>query len=138
MSTWRSCTCDIKTILPLRDKLKQMEKRRKIIKSYLGIAFSVANVITLLICFFAAIYYINLYNSSSFYSSKNVERFMQVLGFSPRPLLELKNEGDRIYVLTSLGCYLLACLPHLHVNLRALIEPTYAAGKPNANVNNLI
>jgi hypothetical protein len=112
-----------------------MEKGRKIVKSYLGITFSITSVIGILVCFAAGIYYIHLYSSISSFNTINEERIMRVLGFSPLPLLALQKEKDRIYVYLSLSCYLVACFPHLYVHLRVLIEPSFAAGCPDPIVN---
>lgn len=115
-----------------------MEKGRKIVISYLGIANSVLNAVGLLVCFAAGIYYIHLHNSKSYFSSIHEERFMMLLGFSPMALSELQNECDQFYVLASLSCYLAGCLPLFYIHVKALIEPSFAVGNPDRLVKNRI
>lgn len=107
---------------------------RKIIKSNFGIAIAVLNVVLLIGSFFAAIYYAYLYSKGDFYSSMSEENIMKMLGFSSVALVSLQNKGDEYYVLLSVGCYLISCLPPLFVHIKAMKEPSYAAGSPQASV----
>lgn len=127
LPSWLSCPRGLLSTPEFRTKLNQMGKGSKIIKSNLGIVFSVVNVISLLVCFAACIYYIHLYSSVSSFNSIAEERFMHILGFALTPLVELQNEDDRIYVLSSMTCYLLSCLPLLYVHLRTLLQPSFVA-----------
>lgn len=116
-----------------------MEKERQIVRNSTGVIFSVANVIVMLASLAAAIYFMYLYNSGeTSFPNNEVDLVMRYLGFTIAPLFFLRSDEDRVYVYLATGCFLVACLPHLYIHFRALLQPSFLAGNPDKMVKNMI
>ena len=113
--------------------MKTTEEERKIIRNDLGIGFAVINALAMLICFIAGVYFLHLYNKGS---SALFDPYMKIIGFDEEAL-DLNDSDDYKFVYFAVGCYLLSCLAYLYIFIRALVEPTFAAGWAKIDVRTI-
>lgn len=101
---------------------------RKIVKSYLGIFLSCLHTFIFAVSIGLAI----VFNTSGYQGLDLAEEFIcWAIGLVPRIVKTRGSDyGSVAYVL-----YLVACLLQMYIPLRALIQPSFLAGKPDINVS---
>ena len=113
--------------------MKTTEEERKIIRNDLGIGFAVINALAMFVCFIAGVYFLHLYIIES---DDGLDPYMKIFGFYG-DALDLNDSDDYKFVYFAVGCYLLSCLAYLYIFIRALVEPTFAAGWAKIDVRTI-
>lgn len=100
---------------------------RKIVKSYLGIFITCLHTFIFAVSFGFSI----VFNTSGYQGLDLAEESIcWAIGLVPRVVKTRDSDyGSVAYVL-----YLMACLLQMYIPLRALIQPSFLAGKPDINV----
>lgn len=118
-------------VFKMKLNVQVIEDSRKIIKSWLGIILSCIHTAIFATSIGFAIFFGIEMPSSGLKTLGATEGLIcWTIGLVPRIL-----EGHgRAYSLMALGFYVIACLLQMYIPLRALIQPSFLAGKPSIRV----
>lgn len=110
-----------------------MVAERKIIGNFFGLYYS--NIAATLCFIFMVAGFIRIF--SLLYWSINPSELMDLKFLLPEPPIKVSPEANSAYIVV-LIFYCLSCVFFLLTVFRVLVEPKFAAGKPDAKVTNYV
>ena len=118
----------------MKSKAQIINESRKIIKSWLGISLSCLHTFIFAMSIVFAISLVFKMPSSGLKTLDQTEGFVcWTIGLVPKIV-----EGHgRDYSFMAFGLYFVACLLQIYIPFRALIQPSFLAGKPHLNVRRI-